>query len=42
MWNFNYDANELIYDTETDSQTYGTDLRLPRARGGRGVRSINY
>jgi len=21
MWNLNYDTNELIYETETDSQT---------------------
>ena len=36
MWNLEYDANELIYETETDAQTQRTDLRLPRGRGGRG------
>ena len=30
MWNLKYDTNELIYETETDSQTYRTDLWLPR------------
>ena len=35
MWNnLNYDTNELIYETETDSQR--TDLRLPRVRWGGG------
>ena len=33
MWNLKYDANELIYETETDSQTEKTDLWLPRGRG---------
>ena len=32
MWNLKYDRNELIYETETDSQTQGTDLWLPRGR----------
>ena len=32
MWNLKYDTNELIYETETDSQT----CELPRGRGGRG------
>ena len=37
MWNLNYDANERIYETETESQTQRTDLWLPRGRrGGRG------
>ena len=26
MWNLKYDSNELIYKTETDSQTYKTNL----------------
>ena len=26
MWNLKYDPNELIYETETDSQTYRSDL----------------
>ena len=30
MWNLNYDTNELIYETETNSQTQRTDLWLPR------------
>ena len=25
MWNLNYDTNELIYETETESQTQRTD-----------------
>ena len=36
MWNLKYDTNELIYETETDSQTQKTDLWLPRGRGGGG------
>ena len=38
MWNLKLDPNELIYKTETDSQTSGTDLRLPRRQKGLGVR----
>ena len=30
MWNLKYDTNELFYETETDSQTWRTDLWLPR------------
>ena len=33
MWNLKYVTNEPIYKTETDSQTYRTDLQLPRGRG---------
>ena len=33
MWNLKYDTNELIYKTETDSQTHRTDLWLPRGWG---------
>ena len=33
MWNLNYDANELIYKTEIDSQTWKTDLWLPWGKG---------
>ena len=33
IWNLKYDTNELIYERETDSQTYRTDLWLPRGRG---------
>ena len=32
MWNLNYDTNEFIYETETDSQKQRTDLWLPRGR----------
>ena len=32
MWNLKYDTNELICETETDSQTERTDLWLPRGR----------
>ena len=32
MWNLKYDTNELIYETETDTQR--TDLWLPRGSGG--------
>ena len=34
MWTLKYDTNELIYKTETDSQTQRTDLWLPGGRGG--------
>ena len=33
MWNLKYDTNELIYETETDSQTQRADLWLPREVG---------
>ena len=33
MWNLNYDTNELIYKTETDSQTSKTNLQLPKGKG---------
>ena len=33
MWNIKYGTNELIYKTETDSETQRTDLWLPRGRG---------
>ena len=36
MWNLKYDTNELIYKTETDSQTQRTDLLLPQGKGGGG------
>ena len=35
MWNLKYDRNELIYETETDSQIQRTDLRLPKGKGER-------
>ena len=37
MWNLKYDTNELIHETETDSQIQRTDLWLPRGRGRRRV-----
>ena len=42
-----YDANELIYKTETDSQTQKTNLWLPQEKrgGGRingGLADMNY
>ena len=36
MWNLKYDTKELIYKTETDSQTYQTNLWLPKGKGGWG------
>ena len=36
MWNLKYDTNDLIYDRETDSQTWRRDLWLWRGRGGEG------
>ena len=32
MWNLNCDTNELVYETETDSETQKTDLWLPRGK----------
>ena len=34
MWNLKNSTNELIYKTETDSQTLKTNLRLPKGKGG--------
>ena len=34
MWNLKYDTNELIYKTETDSQTQRTNLWLPKGEEG--------
>ena len=34
MWNFKNDTNELIYKTETDSQTLKINLWLPKEKGG--------
>ena len=33
MWNLKYDTNELIYKTETDSQTEKTNLWFPKGKG---------
>ena len=35
MWNLENDANELIYKTETDSQTQKTSLWLPKGKQGK-------
>ena len=37
MWNLKYDTNELIYKTETDSQTKKTNLWSPKGEGGGGI-----
>ena len=34
MWNLKNDINELIYKTETDSQTLKTNLGLPKGKCG--------
>ena len=36
VWNLKYDTNELIYKTETVSQTWRTDWWWPRGRGHGG------
>ena len=37
MWNLKInDTKELIYKTETDSQTSKTNLWLPKGKGGEG------
>ena len=33
MWNLKCDTNQLIYKTETDSQTQKTNLWLPKGKG---------
>ena len=33
MWNLEHDTNELIYKTETDSQTQETNLWSPNGKG---------
>ena len=35
IYNQKSDANELIYKTETDSQTWKTNLGLLKGKGGR-------
>ena len=48
MWNLKYDTNELIYETDTDSQIQRTDLWLLRRRaregwiGSLGLADANY
>ena len=34
MWNLKNNTNELIYKTETDSQTSKINLWLPKGKGG--------
>ena len=34
MWNLKYATNELIYKTETDSQTQKTKLMVTKDGGG--------
>ena len=36
MWNPKYGTDEVIYKTETDSQTERTDLCLPKGKVGGG------
>ena len=36
MWNPKNDTNDLIYKTETDSQTSKTNLWLPKGKRGGG------
>ena len=36
MWNLKYGINEPTYKTETDSQTWRTDLWLPWGGEGEG------
>ena len=40
MWNLKNDANELIYKTEKDSQTYKTNL--PKGIVGVGEYRLGY
>ena len=37
MWNLKHNTNELIYKTETDSQTQKTKLWSPKGKGGGGI-----
>ena len=34
VWNLKNNTNEYIYKTETDSQTYKTNLWLSKGKGG--------
>ena len=36
MWNLKYGTDDPMDRTETDSQTWRTDLRFPRGREGEG------
>ena len=37
MWNLKYDTSERICRTEIDSQTWKTNLWLPKGKGGGGI-----
>ena len=41
MWNLKYDPDELIYETEAESQTQRTDLWLPVGRHVQEGWSVN-
>ena len=36
IWNLKHGTNEPVYKTETDSQTWRTDVGFPRGRGEGG------
>ena len=36
MWKLKFNTNKVFYEMETSSQTWRTDLRLPRGRSGGG------
>ena len=40
MWNLKHATNEHICETERDTQTSRTDLRLPRGVGERWIGSL--
>ena len=42
MWHLKYDTNELMYETEIDSEIQRRDLWLPRWRGGRGGKDSEF
>ena len=49
IWNLKYDTDEPIYETETESGAYKTDLWLPRGKeledgwtGSLGLANANY
>ena len=37
MWNLDNSADEVIYRTETDAQTWKLNLRLPKEKLGNGI-----
>ena len=40
MLDLKYDTNKLTYKTETDSQTWKTNLWLPKRKGGRDTLGV--